>query len=397
MEFKKKTLKNGLTILFEKRDVPVTTVMLATKFGAVYENAEEKGIAHFIEHLCFKGTKTRTPREIAFEVESVGGNLNAFTSEEETAYHVKLPSQHLELAMNVIFDIFFNPIFPEEEIKKEANVICEEIKMYEDDPRNHTIEQIKSCLYKAPFGMFIAGTQENVKSMSREQLMSKHDKYYFPGNSILAVVGNNDFEEVVKLAEKFSNYQNIEDKANIPEIKEFNLEKKESRDNLQQANIAIGFHFPKISEKERYSAEVFSAILGEGMSSKLFTEVREKRGLAYAVKAIQDTGKNYGYFIIYIGTEKAKIDEVIKICVEEFSKMKFISEKELEDGKKQVSGNYDVESEDSSNAAISLILEEIGGDAENHYKFKEEIKKVSLEDIKALASKTEYSYFVLSP
>lgn len=400
MKFNKKKLGNGLVVLHEKRDVPVTTVMLGTRFGAVYERENEKGIAHFIEHLCFKGTKKRTTKEIAFELEKVGGILNAFTSEEETAYHVKLPSTHLKLAIDVIFDVFFNPIFPEEEVKKEANVICEEIKMYHDSPNRYVIDKIKEELYNKPFGMSIAGTQENVKSMTREQLLGKHDEIYVPENSILCVVGNNDFDEVVKLAEEFSsNLENNKDfnEVKIPKIELKNSKQEEKRDNLQQANVVLGFHFPRMMDKERYSAEVFSAILGSGMSSKLFTEVREKRGLAYSVKTMLDVGKEYGYLIIYIGTDKEKVDDVIKISLEEFKKMDNISEKELEEGKTQVIGNQKVGEESSDAVAMNLIFEEIAGGAENYYKYEENIQKVNLEDIKKLSSKVEHSCFSLTP
>ena len=200
MKFEKKVLQNGLTILFEKRDVPVTTVMLAAKYGAAYESNEEKGMAHFMEHLCFKGTKKRSAKQIAEEVEKFGGDLNAFTHEEVTAYHVRLPSEHLGIAMDVIFDIFFNASFPEDEVKKEANVICEEIKMYRDNPRAHVVEKIKENLYEKPFGDFIGGSQEGVRGMTREQLYEKHRKMYVPNNSIFCVVGNNDFDEVIAMA-----------------------------------------------------------------------------------------------------------------------------------------------------------------------------------------------------
>ena len=396
VEFNKKILDNGLTILHEKRDVPVTTVMLGVKYGAIYEDEKEKGIAHFIEHLCFKGTEKRTAKEIAFELEKVGGILNAFTSEELTAYHVKLPSKHLELAMDVIFDIFFNPIFPEEEVKKEANVICEEIKMYHDDPQMHALEKIKENLYEKPFGMFIAGTEENVMAMTREQLLKKHREVYVPANSILAVVGNNDFDEVVKFAEKFV-VDRIGKKLEIPEIRKKILKTEERRDNLQQANVVMGFHFPSSCDKERYAAEVFSAILGHGMSSKLFTEVREKRGLVYDIKAEIDSGKNYGYMLIYAGTKKTKIREVIGICFNEFKNMKNLTPKELKDAKEKVIGNYEVRNENSDNTALHLIFEELFGGAENYYKYAENINKVSLEDIKNLAEKTDYSSFILSP
>jgi len=394
MKFYKKVLANGMTVLFEKRDVGVTTVMLATKFGSEYESESEKGIAHFIEHMAFKGTEKRTTREIAFELEKVGGVLNAFTGEEETAYHVKLPSEHLEVAMDVIFDIFFNPRLDEEEMKKECNVICEEIKMYHDNPQRHVLEEIKNCLYKKPFGIFGAGTQESVRALTREQLFEKHRSIYCPKNAILSVVGNNDFEEIIGLAEKFSVKREL--KINeIPKIELQNLKKIENRAELEQANLAIGIHFP-YSGNEKYAAMVFETILGSGMSSKLFTEVREKRGLAYAVKTSADLSKNYGYLVIYVGTEKEKVEEVIRICIEEFGKMALISEKELEDGKTQIIGNYGVMSEDSSSVAQNLISEEIGESAEEYYKFRENIMKVSLDDIKKIAKIKDYASFVLS-
>ena len=418
MKFSKKILANGLTVLHEKRDVPVTTVMLGVKFGSAYEIAEEKGIAHFIEHLCFKGTKKRGAREIAFELEKVGGILNAFTSEEETAYHVKLPSDYLELAMDVIFDIFFNPVFPEEDVKKEANVICEEIRMYHDNPRAHVIEMIKKNLYGNPFGMFIAGSEKTVRGMTREQLLKKHDEIYVPQNSILSVVGNNNFEDVVKFAEKFCPKGMTPQRTTrgsilvspkgcgpksgsvdlkLPEIKMHNLKSSETRKELQQANVVLGFHFPTGGAKERHAADVFSAILGQGMSSRLFTEVREKRGLVYSVRTEGDVGKNYGYLLIYAGTDKGKVKEVIDICLEEFGKMKGLTKGELEDGKAQVIGNYYVGVEGSSEAAVNLIMEEINGDAGDYYNYADKIKDVKLEDIKKLAEKSKgYSSFVLS-
>ena len=382
-------------MIHEKRDIDVTTVMLATNFGGAYESEGEKGIAHFIEHLCFKGTEKRTTRDIAFELEKVGGILNAFTGEEETAYHVKLPSDYLELAMDVIFDIFFNPVFPEQEVKKEANVICEEIRMYRDSPRMHVTEKIKSNLYKKPFGMFSAGIEKNIRKMTREKLLEMHRKIYCPENAILAVVGNNDFDEVVELAEKFC-VERKGKKLEIPKIDFLNKKEKETRKGLAQANVAIGFHFPYFG-KEKYAAEIFSVILGQGMSSRLFTEVREKRGLAYAVKTDVDLGKNYGYMVIYIGTDKNKVDKVIKICLDEFQKMKGLSERELKEGKEQIIGNYEVGKEDCAGVALNLILEEVLGKAEDYYEFEKKINEVSLSDIKKLAGKTDYASFVLSP
>ncbi|MCD4771390.1 insulinase family protein [archaeon] len=397
MKFQKKVLDNGLTVLFEKRDVDVTTVMLGVKYGSGYDSVEEKGMAHFIEHLCFKGTEKRNVKEVVDEVEKIGGELNAFTHEETTAYYVKLPSKHFGVAMDVIFDIFFNPIFPEEDVAREASVICEEIKMIKDNPMRHTLEEIKGNLYEEPFGYFGGGRAEVVRAMTREQLKGKHDKIYIPKNSVLCVVGNNNFEEVVSLAEKLSGENESRVKVELPEIVLKNVKNEEKRAGLEQANVTLGFHFPKAGNEGNYAAEIFSAILGHGMSSKLFSEVREKRGLVYGVKTDLDNGKNYGYMVIWAGTDPAKVEEVKKICLEEFGKMGNISQKELEEAKVQVVGNRKVESEGSSETAVNLIMEEIAGDAEEYYDYEKKINEVTLEDIKGLASKTEFASFSLGP
>ena len=396
MKFMKKVLDNGLTVLFEKRDVPVTTVMLGVRYGSAYESSDEKGMAHFIEHMCFKGTEKRTVKQIAENVEKVGGDLNAFTSEEFTVYHVKLPSAHLNVAMDVIFDIFFNASFPESDVKKEANVICEEIKMNRDNPIACVINEIKRSLYEEPFGDFITGTQEGVRGMNREMLFKKHREVYAPKNSILCVVGNNDFDEIVSLAESMS----VEREGNVPKMPKIvkrNEKILEKRDGIEQTNLAIGFHFPYASDDGHYVAEVFSTILGRGMSSKLFGEVRQKRGLVYGVKTYLDLGKDYGYMIIWAGTDSEKEKEVIDICLREFRKMGDISEEELDVAKIQVIGNREVESEGSGERAADLIFAEISGKAENYYDFERKINKVSLDDIKKLASESEYALFSLSP
>jgi predicted Zn-dependent peptidase len=396
MKFQKKVLANGLTVLFEQRDVPVTTVMLAVKYGAAYESVEEKGMAHFMEHLCFKGTGKRTVKQIAEEVERVGGDLNAFTHEEITAYYAKLPSVHLDVAMDVIFDVFFNASFPEAEVEKEANVICEEIKMYRDDPLRHSFDMIRENLYEAPFGKSTLGHQKGVKGMTREKLFVKHREMYVPSNSVLCVVGNNNFDEIIERAESVSTEGESVD-AKIPEIKKRDVKDKEERAGVEQTNLVLGFHFPFSGESGRYAAELFSTILGDGMSSKLFTEVREKKGLVYGVKANLDLGKNYGYMIIWAGTDPEKEKEVVDICLKEFGKMKDISEAELAEAKVQVVGGRDVESEGSSETAVNLIMEEVAGNAEDYYKYKEKIDAVSLEDIKKLAGISEYASFSLGP
>ena len=397
MKFQKKVLANGLTVLFEKRDVDVTTVMIGVRYGSGYDCVEEKGMAHFIEHLCFKGTGKRSVREIAQEVEGLGGELNAFTHEEVTAYHVKLPSEHLDVAMDVIFDVFFNPSFPEDEIEREAGVICEEIKMYRDNPMRHTLERIKSNLYDEPFGIFAAGRQDVVRGMTRRRLKERHDEVYIPENSILCVVGNNEFKDIISFAKSLSPNSKIKSlKLKMPKIVLRNIRDDEKREGLEQANVALGFHFPKAGDRGNYAAEVFSAILGQGMSSKLFSEVREKRGLVYGIKSDFDSGRDFGYMVIWAGTDFSKVEEVKKICLEEFAKMKNLTQKELDEAKVQVVGNRKVDSEGSSETAVNLVMSEVRGKVEEYYDYEKKINKVTLDDIRKLASKTEFASFSLS-
>ncbi|MEM4181855.1 MAG: pitrilysin family protein [Candidatus Pacearchaeota archaeon] len=396
-KFMKKVLPSGFTIIQEKRDVPVVSLMLATRFGSAFESEKEKGIAHFLEHMCFKGTKKRDARKISEEIEGIGGILNAFTHEETTAYHTKIPSKYWKNAADVIFDIFFNPIFPEEEIKKEAQVVCEEIKMYKDSPQYFVLNKIKEALYNKPFGLPISGNKENVLSFNRKKLLEVHENFYTSENSVLVIVGDVSFEDVLSFVEK-----------NLPKDRKnkfkriIKAEKKNEklffkRKELTQTNLSIGFHFPLSNEKESYAAKVFNSILGEGMSSKLFLEVREKRGLAYAIKSDIDIGKNYSYLYIYAGTDKQKKDEVVNVSLEEFSKLSDLTEEELEKAKEKVIGNFLLESEDSLNAATNLLMFEITKKAEDFYSFEENIKKVSLEEIKTLAQKKDYSLVVLEP
>lgn len=396
VKFTKKILANGLTILHEERDVPVTTVAIASKFGAAYELESEKGVSHVMEHLCFKGTKRRTAKEISSEIEKIGGILNAFTHEDVTLYHAKLPSKNMDVALDVLFDIYFNSVFPDEEIKKEIKVICEEIKMRKDNPRIYVCDRLKQNLYESPFGLNVSGDEKTILALTKEDIVEKYRKKYCPANSILCVVGNNSLDEIMSFVNKFNFPKNLpSDEKEVP--KKINLTSDEKRDGLEQANLAMGFHFPTGSSKERYAAQVFNAILGDGMSSKLFLEVREKLGLVYTIKSDLDIGEDYGYLLVYAGTDKSKVKQVISIVSDEFKKMENITPEELEEAKRQLIGNQLVMVEGSEESAVNLIMEEILDKAEKYYQFEKEINEVNLEEIKSLVKNSKYSYAVLSP
>lgn len=393
--FNKKILSNGLTVLHEKRDVDVTTVIIAVPYGAMCESASEKGISHLIEHLCFKGTEKRTTKQISNELESVGGRLNAFTHEETTAYYVKLPSDYIELAIDVLSDIFFNASFPESDIEREKNVVCEEIKMYHDDPMSYAEEKLKENLYEEPYGMSVAGNINNVLSFSRDFLLSKHRKYYIPENAILCVVGNNSFEDVVKFAEKYAGIERSGEKIEKLNIKKKNNCSSEKREGVVQANLAMGVHVP-FGDQREYVIKVFNSIFGQGMSSKLFEEIREKRGLVYSIRSDLDIGRNYAYMLISAGTANVNCDEIISLTKKVFNDMKNISEEELAEAKIRTIGDRKVGTEGSSDTALNLLFSEMASCAEDYYKFDEKINSVTLDDIKKLVDGAEFSTFVLN-
>ena len=393
--FYRKKLKNGMTLLFEKRDIPVTTVCFATKYGSAYESIEQKGIAHFIEHMVFKGTRKRTAEQIAAELEKIGGELNAFTSDEFTGFHVKLPSRYLNKGIDVLSDIFFSPLIDEQEMEKERKVILEEMKIYHDDPQKYVFDKIRELSYKKPFGISPIGTVETLSKMHRQHLVKEHSRNYTPSNTILCVVGNNEIDEIVRLAEKLK-VKNIEveNKVKPERINEKCIEK---RKGIHQSNLMLSLPSVKATDKLRYAVQAFATILGEGMSSKLFKEIREKRGLAYAVKSFFDCGRDYGNVLFYVGTEKGKEEEVKELVIKEIRKMKDLPEKEMKEVKEQLIGSYETAQEDSRNVCFNLILDEICGGAEEYYMFVENIKKIRLDEIRNLADFKDYSYIALVP
>ena len=385
-----------MTILFEKRENPVVSVTFAVRCGGINEASHEKGISHFIEHMLYKGTPKRNARQIAEEIEGKGGILNGFTDETVTAYWCKLPSKHLGAALNVLSDMIKNPLFAEEEIEKEKSVIFEEIKMGRDNPVHHAFREIQRLLYKEPFGSALIGTEKTLNSLTREKILKRFKEAYSPNNLILCVVGDAEFSKIVDFAEK--NFD--QKKSKIPKYKvvKRNLSKTEKRRGVDQANMVLGYHFPTSDKKESHAANILNVLMAGGMSSRLFHEIREKRNLAYAVKADSAILKDFSYGLIYVGAKKENILLIKKVIIEEFRKVsKELSEKELGQFKEQLIGNYQISMEDSQNQMINLLMHEIDGNAKKAYEFEKNIRNVKLRDVKNLAKIKKYSFFALVP
>ena len=393
-EFYRKKIDNGIIVLFEKREIPVVAVSTSVKFGAQYETANIKGISHFIEHLVFKGTKNRTVVDIPNEIEGKGGMINAFTSEEVTCFWNKMPSKYFNLGADISRDLVLNPLFEKDALERERKVILEEIKMYHDNPMAYVMEKIKELLYESPFNIPIAGTYKTVSRLSREKVIDLFNSVYSTNNLIFCVVGKADWEDVLNEAKKFPK---INKKINDLKIVPRNGESIEKRKGIDQAHEVIGIHMPKLGDSNRYAAEIFGNILGGGMSSRLFQEVREKRGLCYAIKANLDQSKDYSYLMVYSGTTIDKVREVKEIVLKEIKKLKDLNKKDFDEAKETLIGLKQINLEKCDSTMIDLLQEEIGGNSEDYYKYEENINNVKLEEVRKLGNLREFSFSALIP
>ena len=392
----RKVLQSGMTIFFEKRDLPIVSVMIAVRNGGINELPSEKGISHFIEHMLYKGTPTRSAKKIAEEIEKNGGELNGFTDEIITAYWCKIPSKHLNLALDVLTDMVKNPLFDAKELEKERKVIFEEIKMRKDNPQIYTFDHIQNELYSGTLGLNLIGTHKTMGKINREKLIKKFKEIYRPNNMVLGIVGDANFSDIINFAEK--NFDN--GKGKVPKIK-FELKNSssiEKRKGIDQANLVLAYHVPLPPNKQSYTAEVLNTLLAGGLSSRLFAEIREKRNLAYTIKGDSNINRFFAYNLIYAGIKKENVLQVKKLILEEFKKVsKDLTEKELLQVKEQLIGNHNISMEDSQMQLFNLISYELDGDAREFYKFEERINAVKLQDVKKMARIKKYSFFALVP
>ena len=396
--FHRKVLDNGMTILFEKRNLPIVSVAFAVRNGGINESLDEKGISHFIEHMLYKGTPTRNSKKIAEEIEKNGGQLNGFTSEVITAYWCKMPSKHLNIALEVLVDMVKNPLFDEKELEKERLVIFEEMKMIKDTPQRYVLDKIQRFLYEPEMFLDVIGTFETMNSIDRNKIFKKFKEVYTPNNMILCVVGDADFNEIIDFVKK--NFGN--EKESIPNFRAQLKNKSgvEKRKGIDQANLVFAYHVPTFKDKKSYAAIVLSTLTAEGMSSRLFSEIREKRNLAYSVKGGSEITNDFGYNFVYVGTMKENVEKVKEIILREFEKVsKDLGEEELEKVKEQIIGNYYLEMEDSQSQMVNLLYYELDNKVEDFYNFDKFIREVKVNDVKELAkrAKEKYSFFALVP
>jgi len=273
---------------------------------------------------------------------------------------------------------------------------AEEIKMRKDNPQTYVTDRIQGELYKGTLGLNLIGTYETMSKIDRNKIISRFKEVYQPNNMILGIVGNANLNKIIEFAEK--NFGNT--KGEIPKVKFSinNNEKIEKRNGIDQANLIFAYHVPLSQDPQSYTAEVLNTILAGGMSSRLFSEIREKRNLAYGVKGESNINKFFAYNTIYVGTKKENVEEVKRLILEEFKKVsENLTEKELSQVKEQLIGNHKISMEDSQIQLFNLISDELNGDAREFYEFEKKIKQVKLEDVKKMAKIKNYSFFALVP
>ena len=362
--YQKTVLDNKLRIVSEKIDsVRSITLGVWIDVGSRDEEQNENGISHFIEHMLFKGTKKRSTKEIALALESLGGTLNAFTGRENTCLYAKVLDEHLEIALDVLSDLLLNPLFNPYDFKKEKKIIAEEIKELEDMPSEIAFDLFMEAMWgEHPLGRPVIGDIKNIQKLERGQLLNFMREKYVSPKIVIAACGNLSHRRLVKLVEnKFKLDEHIpKRKREIPPLKLLSR-KIARRRKTAQTHICIGFPGYSFKHPKRYAALLLSSILGGGMSSRLFQNLREKFGMVYTIHTFIDSFKDKGIFGVYLGTDKKQVLPAVEQVLKELRRIKKeeLKRKELEDAKYQLKGNLILGAESTSNRMNRLARLEI--------------------------------------
>ena len=370
------TLKNGLRIgVDEMSNVETVCIAVFVNTGSRNEEISNNGISHFLEHMAFKGTKTRNAQQIAQEFDDIGGRINAYTSRERTVYYVKILKKDVKFATEFLADILQNSTFDKEELEKERGVILQEIAMTNDTPDDIIFDYFQETAYpNQSLGRSILGSEDNVKSFKQSDLQNYIDKQYNNKNIAITASGNIKKEDFIKYVEdSFVNLANNNINQVESGIYKGGTFKKEK--DLEQTNLILGFKGISYLDDKFYHCQILSSILGGGMSSRLFQEVREKRGLAYSIYAFNYANSDSGSFGIYSATNPTKSNELIKVTLEELNKItNNISDEELDRAKSQLTAGILMSSESNNNRS-----QKIGSDILIHNRvrpYDEIVKKI---------------------
>lgn len=362
--YKKTVLKNGLRVVSEK--IPyVRSVSLGVwvNTGSRNEDVSNNGISHFIEHMLFKGTNTRTAKEIAESIDAIGGQLNAFTGKECTCYYTKTLDTHLNISVELLADMLFNSILEPKDIDLERKVILEEIGMYEDSPEELVHDILSEAAWKGnAIGYPILGTKECLEKINRDAILKHMKKRYTPGNTVIAVAGNFDEQQLMDLINRyFGHWSSDQEELDAYTAVKFNPDQISRIKDIEQVHVCMGFEGIENGNDQLYALLALNNVLGGGMSSRLFQKIREERGLVYSIYSYPVSYKKAGMFTICAGMKPEQLDEVVSLVFQEIGLLtdKGLLDDELIKSKEQLKGSYILGLESTSSRMNSIGKSEL--------------------------------------
>ncbi len=391
MNYSKKVLPNGLRIVtIPVADAASTTFMVMSDTGSKFEKKEERGLAHFLEHMVFKGTKNRpTSFAITKELDGIGAHYNAFTSHEYTGYYAKVAPEFLDTAISVVSDIYLNPLFDAKEIEKEKGVIIEEMRMYRDLPQQNIQYLFLELLYgDTPVGRHLIGTESTINSFNRDNFVNYFAQKYTPAHAIVVISGKFDNAAVEKVEKIFGDVPTKERSTKEPVVEaQIVPALKILEKDTDQTHLVLGFRSFGATH-DNTAIRMLSGILSAGMSSRLFMKLREEMGVGYYVHAANDVYTDHGVFAISAGVDSKRLNEVISVLLEECRKLKtdLVDGEELERTKNNIIGSTSLSLESSDAQAEFVVIQEIlKGKIDTFADMEKKIRAITAEDIRKVA------------
>lgn len=400
------TLKNGITVLLETvNHFSSVGVGIWIKVGSKYETKENNGISHLIEHMLFKGTKTRSVNDISKETAYMGGNLNAYTSKEATSLYARVLPEHLFMAIDLISDMICNSVIDEEELEREKSVVCEEIDMYKDSPDDYVHEKLQKQIWKDhPLGYYISGEKKIVKSFKRNMILEYIKNHYIGENMVISVAGSFNKQETIKYIEK--SFSSIEDNIRSVqiEIPRYYKTKNIDKRDIEQLHMNVAFRGTDLKSNDRYAFTVLNTIFGGDVNSRLFQEIREKRGLTYSVYSYGSSFREAGLLQIYAAMNQEQSENVYCLITKLIDNLikDGVTKEELESAKHQITVEMTLNRDN--------IMTKMNGNAKSFLSYGEiipfdttikSINKVTVDDIRTIIDnyiiKEEMSIGIVGP
>jgi Predicted Zn-dependent peptidases len=361
--YTKDILKNGIRIVTEYIPyVNSVSIGVWVANGSRNEDVHNNGMSHFIEHMMFKGTEKRSARDIAEDIEEIGGQINAFTGKEATCYYIKVLDSHLNIAVDVLSDMLLNSRMDEEDIEKEKGVILEEINMYEDSPEDLVTDLLSKAAWpQSSIGYPILGEYSTLKEFSRDRIIDYMNKQYTTENIVVSVVGNFDYHKLYQLVDEKLRPWNVKGKRTGYDQPALNRTILTKSKDIEQIHLSFGLNGIETGNDDLYTLLAVNNIFGGGTSSRLFQKIREERGLAYSIYSYPSSYNNAGMFTIYVGLTPQYTEEVSKLILNEISEIreKGITEEQLYKSKEQLKGNYILGLESTSNRMFGIGKSEL--------------------------------------